>query len=485
MDYLAKKRYMPYSTWNADTLLHMQAQTANSKYQMHYHIHPISGLLNDPNGFSYFNGEYHLFYQSYPFGAVHGLKSWFHSKSDDLVHWINLGLAIEPDSIGDSHGVYSGSAKVIDDKLFLMYTGNHRNKNWQRIPYQMSAWMNKDGHIQHKQILFKNPNHITEHFRDPQIIKEKGIYYALLGAQDKLNKHGHVDIWQSKNLKNWSEIGFLNFSDKEMGHMIECPNLVEVDGKSVLIFCPQGLNKEIANYKNIYPNMYIIGDATDLSIPKMLNPSNLCNLDNGFDIYATQAFNAPNGNAYAISWVGLPDISYPTDTENWANCLSQVKKLKIRNGKLFQQPVSAIKTLRYKKEDITDKLPKSNSGQQYELKLTIATNQKGKLYLAANDSLNQYLELDFDTKIGRLTLNREKTGQLVAQEYGMTRSVILTPNQKLKLDIFVDHSMIEIFINNGEKVMTSRFFNNPKNQIIRFDHKINYQGKFWKMRSII
>ena len=51
-----------------------------------YHLHPISGLVNDPNGFSYFNGEYHLFYQSYPFGAVHGLKSWVHFKSQDLVH---------------------------------------------------------------------------------------------------------------------------------------------------------------------------------------------------------------------------------------------------------------------------------------------------------------------------------------------------------------------------------------------------------------
>lgn len=97
--------------------------------------------------FSYFNGEYHLFYQSYPFGAVHGLKSWVHFKSSDLVNWESLGLAVEPDTMADSHGAYSGSAREIDGKLFLMYTGNHRDENWVRIPYQVGAWMDKMGRL--------------------------------------------------------------------------------------------------------------------------------------------------------------------------------------------------------------------------------------------------------------------------------------------------------------------------------------------------
>lgn len=244
MEWTREKRYLPYSKWDADTLLHLQAQAANSPYQMHYHLHPISGLINDPNGFSYFNGAYHLFYQSYPFGAVHGLKSWVHFKSKDLVHWENLGLAIEPDTMADSHGAYSGSAREIDGKLFLMYTGNHRDENWIRTPYQIGAWMDKNGKVSDKTILFKNPDHITEHFRDPQILKKNDTYYAILGAQDNAEKHGHIDVWKSKDLKNWEELGYLDFTDQDMGYMIECPNLVEVDGHVVLIFCPQGLDKK-------------------------------------------------------------------------------------------------------------------------------------------------------------------------------------------------------------------------------------------------
>ncbi len=77
-----------------------------------------------------------------------------------------MGLAIKPNTMADSHGAYSGSAKAIGDKLFIMYTGNHRDKNWKRVPYQIGAWMDKNGKVQDKHILFKNPSHITEHFRD-------------------------------------------------------------------------------------------------------------------------------------------------------------------------------------------------------------------------------------------------------------------------------------------------------------------------------
>lgn len=78
MEWTREQRYRKYKDWDAQTLLNLQAQAATSPYQMHYHIHPLSGLINDPNGFSYYNGEYHLFCQSYPFGPVHGVKSWIH-----------------------------------------------------------------------------------------------------------------------------------------------------------------------------------------------------------------------------------------------------------------------------------------------------------------------------------------------------------------------------------------------------------------------
>ncbi|WP_103661767.1 sucrose-6-phosphate hydrolase [Lactobacillus sp. HT06-2] len=485
MEWTREKRYLPYSKWDAETLLDLQAQAANSPYQMHYHLHPTSGLVNDPNGFSFFNGAYHVFYQSYPFGAVHGLKSWVHFKSTDLVHWINLGLAVKPDTMADSHGAYSGSAKEINDKLFLMYTGNYRDENWVRTPYQISAWMDKNGKVSDKTVLFKNPDHITEHFRDPQIIEENGIYYAILGAQDKAEKHGHIDVWKSLDLKDWEEVGFLDLGSEPMGYMIECPNIVKVDGKVVVIFCPQGLDKRIADYDDIYPDMYIIADDIDWENHKLINPSPLHNLDEGFDVYATQAFNAPDGTAYAISWVGLPDTTYPTDDENWANCLSQVKKLTIRDGQLIQTPVPSMKTLRRGEEKVPNKLIQTNAGGQYELELTIAANQMGTLHLAANSDLSQSLQVKFDTTKGQLTLDRKQAGKQVAVDYGTSRTLTLPKQEAVKLNIFVDHSLVEIFVNDGEQVLTGRFFTEPQDQLITFDQETEHEGTFWKMETIL
>lgn len=483
MEWTREKRYLPYDKWDAETLINLQAQAARSPYQMHYHLHPLSGLVNDPNGFSYFNGEYHVFYQSYPFGAVHGLKSWVHFKSPDLVHWNNLGMAIKPDSMADSHGAYSGSAMPIGDKLFLMYTGNHRDENWTRTPYQIGAWMDKNGQVTDKTVLFKNPDHITEHFRDPQILKQNDTYYAILGAQDKAQKHGHIDVWKSTDLKNWEELGYLNLSEYDLGYMIECPNIVKVDDQIVVIFCPQGLDKKVADYDDIYPNMYLIADGVDLEHHHLINPGPLHNLDEGFDVYATQAFNTPDGQAYAISWVGLPDTTYPTDNENWANCLSQVKQLHIKNGQLIQTPVKAIESLRGQAEETDQQLIESNTSGQYELKLEIMADQIGVLHLAANDQ--QSLQIKFDTINGKLTLDRSKAGPQVAVDYGTTRSVNVQVHSSLKLNIFVDHSLIEIFVNDGEKVLTGRFFTDPASQRIEFDKDVNYQGTFWNLKTIL
>lgn len=104
-----------------------------------------TGLLNDPNGLVYHNGVYHIFHQWFPLGAVHGLKYWYHYTSKDLLEYKDEGIALAPDTEYDSHGVYSGSAFDYDGKLYLMYTGNVRNENWDRKSVQMIAEQLEDG----------------------------------------------------------------------------------------------------------------------------------------------------------------------------------------------------------------------------------------------------------------------------------------------------------------------------------------------------
>ena len=496
MKWTTEKRYQNYDNWDAATLLQLQAQAANSPYQMHYHIRPQSGLLNDPNGFSYYNGEFHVFYQNFPFGPVHGLKSWFHMTSPDLVHWENKGLALIPDTVYDSHGAYSGSALPLPSgDLFLMYTGNHRDADWIRTPYQLGALMDSKGNVTKlDHPLIMPPDYVSEHFRDPQVIRYNDTYYALLGAQDQETKTGHIVVYKSRDLKQWQDLGYLDFTEQEMGYMIECPNLVFVNDQPVLIFCPQGLDKNIASYDNIYPNMYLIGEDIRLNGPKMTpaQPQPL-NLDDGFDVYASQAFNAPDGKAYLISWVGLPDTTYPTDSEGWANCLSQVKELELRDGHLYQHPVVAMGSLRQQgtllrpERRVNDRQQLlDQSGNQYELRLTLRKNQHGSLHLAASADLSQGLRLDFNTGAdASLTLDRGQAGLAVATDYGTTRTITLPAHRDCQLDIFIDGSLCEVFVNDGHNVMTARFFADPSHQTVAFvaEQAIDFTSTYWPLKK--
>ncbi|KRL01061.1 sucrose-6-phosphate hydrolase [Liquorilactobacillus capillatus] len=497
MEWTRAKRYQAYSNWTAAELLSLQQQVATSDYLPHYHVSPLSGLLNDPNGFSFFNNQWHLFYQAFPFGAVHGLKSWFHLVSDDLVHWKQQGLALKPDTIYDSHGAYSGSAHVIKDKLFIMYTGNVRDKDWQRHPYQNGAWLDKNNRLTKLQRpLFDQPEHTTDHFRDPQLLYLNNTYYALLGAQDKETLSGKIALFCSKNLHDWQDLGYLDFTNNDMGYMVECPNLVLVDNKPLLIFCPQGLNKKIMNYDNIYPNVFIIGDTLNLAGASFTSRQAApLNFDEGFDVYATQAFNAPDGNAYAVSWVGLPDISYPTDQENWAHCLSQVKELRIKDGCLYQRPVPAMAQLRTAGKHLTpgnNKISEKNClidhpSQHFELKLTIPAGQAGTLHLAADKLLTHSLALEFSTsKKAFLSVDRQNAGAPFAKKYGTKRSVKLPADTSLVLDIFFDNSICEIFVNNGSHVLTLRLFPSKKQQkiILESSQFIDYNGTWWNLKPI-
>lgn len=485
-------RYKKYQEWPASYVAALKEDVETAPWRLNYHIQPETGLLNDPNGFSYFNGKWHLFYQAYPFGPVHGVKSWAHLTSTDLIHWQKDEVSILPDSSLDSHGVYSGSALTVGDELFIMYTGNVRDKRWQRQSIQAGAWLTKENELKKipQALISQPPAGYTAEFRDPQVFAYGEGYLMLIGAQDT-RLQGQVVVYESSDLLTWHYRGALHYTEEQMGFMVECPNLVEVDGQPVMLFCPQGLDKKILEYETIYPNTYVIGAALNMETIRLEQPTPLQNLDDGFDVYATQALKAPDGRALAVSWVGLPEIDYPSFTDGWAHCLSLVKELRIKEGHLYQYPVVETKELRHNERHFKGKLANqtkliSKTSQSFELELNISRQQRGKLRLLADPAEESYLEISFNTFSGKIEIDRTNAGQPFAGDYGTVRQSLIPENENLTFNIFVDQSICEIFINKGLKVCTLRFFpaEDQKNLLILSEEGLTYEGKLWDLNTL-
>ncbi|MFD1386220.1 sucrose-6-phosphate hydrolase [Oceanobacillus oncorhynchi subsp. oncorhynchi] len=486
-------RYKPYHQWSKSYQDMLAAELEQSGWKLAFHIQPKTGLLNDPNGFSFYNGKWHLFYQAYPFGPVHGVKSWYHMVSDNLVDWEQHDYALLPDSPYDSHGVYSGSAMTVEDKLFLMYTGNVRNEEWERHSYQLGAWMNAEMEVEKitKPLIDSPPAGYTHEFRDPQVFRYQDHYLMMIGTQTE-NEKGAVLAYQSSNLTDWELLGELDYTTEEMGFMVECPNFVLVDGQPVLLFCPQGLDKDISFYQNIYPNMYVIGSSFNKETVSIENTSDLVNLDEGFDVYATQAFHAPDGRVLSVGWVGLPEIDYPTFEEGWAHCLSIVKELSIKENHLYQKPVAEMQELRQNHQELqgsaqeSDMLLSSPESNVYELKLELNAGTSGSLYLFADKQNKEGLKISFDAKHDTISMDRSKAGIPFGESYGSTRTAALKRQDKLTLHIFADRSVCEVFVNDGYRVITSRVFVKDPQQTHIFlqGFEGDYTGDFWTLREM-
>jgi beta-fructofuranosidase len=436
------------------------------KWALKYHIMPEIGWLNDPNGLCYFKGEYHVFYQYSPLDANGGLKVWAHYKSTDLLHWDDLGIALYPDSEFDRDGVYSGSALVEGEELYLFYTGNVKeegNHDYVLTGRQQNVICVKslDGiNFGEKKLVLKNtdfPKDFTLHVRDPKVWKENSNYYMVLGARGKDNK-GYVLLYKSKDLMEWKLQSIPAGGVEGLGYMWECPDFFTLEGKDVLFISPQGMSPKGDLYNNIYQSGYTMGsfnrDKEKFDFERFIE------LDRGFDFYAPQTFVDNKGRRIMIAWMGLTDVveySNPTIKNSWQHALTMPRELFIESDKLMQKPIEEMKQLRknhisFKTVIKVEKVYKQLCGDVLELKLEVE-NLSGDFKLVMRNDC----KLTFSADEKKIELSLGKSG------YGrMNRSVKL---EKLEsLWIFSDTSSIEIFINGGQEVFTTRFYGRSEDE---------------------
>ena len=473
MEWTTEQRYRRIEEVSKEEYGKLIDQVKHCPYRQMYHIQPVTGLLNDPNGFSYFNGEYHLFYQWFPLGPVHGVKYWYHTVSKDLVHWRNEGIALEPDRPFDSHGVFSGTAIEKDHQLYLMYTGNARDKDWVRYPTQCLAVMNKEGKImKYEEPVIKNrPYQVTEHFRDPKVFQVGDMYYCLIGAELEGNQ-GTVVYYQSKDLVEWTYKGEVKTSFKGNGFMWECPDYFTQNGKGVMILSPQGMESQGDLYNNIFQSGYLIGEEIDWQ-NGVFKHGSFVELDRGFEFYAPQTMQDPSGRRILVGWFGLPGVDCVSDENGWAHCLTIPRELIVEENRLWQRPIKELEQWRKEAHTVTHLLQQESisfekiNGIVYELTAEFTEIEAQVVGIKLRKGDNEETVFYYDLINRKLVLDRSKSGRTCGDEYGTVRKCHFDEKQ-LKLQIFVDVSSIEIFVNDGLEVFSTRIFTKIESAGIEF-----------------
>ena len=461
-------------------------------WRQKYHIQGIVGLINDPNGFSQFNGKYHMFYQWNPLGTNHKNKTWAHSVSDDLLHWKRLKTALRPDTWYSKDGAYSGSAIVDDDKLYLFYTGNVKDSDGNRESYQCLA-VSSDGENfeRWEPSIVNQPDGYTRHIRDPKIWKKDGKFYAVIGIQSE-DLEGKAVLYSSENIKDWKfegEIAGANHGKiKDFGFMWECPDYFQLKDektgeiKDLLVFSPQGLEPEGDLYNNKYQTGYLFGKL-DYEKPEFEIFSNFVEIDRGHDFYAPQSMKDDKGRRLFIGWMGVPEEEdFPTVKNEWLHCLTLPRELKVIDGILYQVPIKEMESIRGEKIEFSGKVTgevKVGTGATYELKVKF-TDFNSDFGLKLRTGKNSETVLKFDYNDKKFVLDRTKGEQLDKR----LRKVYLGDISELELTVFVDNSSVEVFINGGAEVFSSRIFpEKDANGIIVFaDKDVNVEIEKWEWK---
>lgn len=451
-------------------------------YRLDYHLMPPVGLLNDPNGLIQFKGVYHVFYQWNPFNTSHGAKFWGHYTSTDMVHWRGEPIALAPSEWYEKNGCYSGSAIESEGKLYLFYTGNVKNDDGTREIYQCLAASSDGIHYEKYGPILHLPEGYTAHFRDPKVWKKNNRWYMILGAQTKANR-GTAVLFTSIDLFHWEEIGMIAGAGinglEDFGYMWECPDLFYLNGKDILMVSPQGLDPNGHLYNNLFQSGYFIGEFDYANNKYQSGP--FIELDRGFDFYAPQTFMDETGRTILYGWMGMTDEYeqyQPTISYNWVHALTIPRKLEYKKGKVYQKPVEELTKLRKDRIIVNNVKIKDQQvqfdgveGKTVELVLEALKVNEGKFQI----SLRNEASLIYDSSKKEISLQRRNV------RTGLQESRTCLIESLSKLHIFMDHSSLEIFINDGEEVFTARYFPNPKVETITFQGNAFFSLTKWDL----
>ena len=483
--------------------------TNTDEYRPSYHFTPLYGWMNDPNGMVYKDGEYHLYFQYNPYGSKWGNMHWGHAVSKDLVHWEHLDPAIARDPVGH---IFSGSS-VVDkkntagfgkDAIIAIYTNNSVNHD----EVQCIAYSNDNGRTftKYEGNPVLTPFDGLKDFRDPKVFwYEKGKCWYMIVSADKETR-----FYKSKNLKKWTYVSAFGKGLGQQPCQYECPDFFQL---------PVNGDKKKMKWvmtMNINPGCWFGGSATEYFVGDFDGKKFTCPdanevkwLDWGKDHYATVTFSNTGDRVLGITWMSNWQYANltPFKQNRGANGLPRELKLYEKNGKYYisEDVAPEVYALRKDTKNVADASVAdekmlagvaANMEGAFEIEADVTPNANGIAGIELSNNKRERTMIYFDMKQGKVVMDRTESGltdfgkqavphdielawdkQLAAEGKEPARitnsinykndfalatwaplSLCEDGKKTYHVDIFVDKSSVELFVDGGRIAMTNLVF---------------------------
>jgi beta-fructofuranosidase len=445
-------------------------------YRGYIHFSPPSGWLNDPNGFSWYGGEYHLFYQHHPHDSVWGPMHWGHAVSKDLVSWTHLPIALIPGEAYDADGCFSGSAVDYRGTHTLMYTGHvdpdprdpSRRREVQCLAFGDGSTYRKAAENPVIDGDLLPPGASPGDFRDPKFWREGDYWYCLCASRHR-DGHGQLLLFGAEDLTRWRFIGTARRSEGRLGGMWECPDFFCVGGREVMMWSVMGQARAEGAFQN--PHSVVWGTGRLDRGTGEFSADGIAEVDSGADFYAPQTLAAPDGRIILIGWMQMWERSNPTHDMDlgWAGQMTIPRELSLESGSLVQKPVRELEAYRGPEIRRRARLTGPQAleglrGQRLDLELEFELAGAARVGVRFFKGEAEETVLSWEAESGWLRLDRSRGGVPIVskssthpecQEY---RARVAALDGVLRLRIILDRSSAEVFAQGGSTVMSATVY---------------------------
>ncbi|NRF93796.1 GH32 C-terminal domain-containing protein [Paenibacillus frigoriresistens] len=471
----------------------------SEQYRPQFHYTPEKNWMNDPNGMVYYDGEYHLFYQHTPFSTSPAFDKmhWGHAVSTDLTHWKELPPALAPDEYG---AIFSGSA-VVDahntsgffDKegsgMVAIFTENG-TKQVQSIAYSKDkgrTWTKYTGNpvlLPETASDFRVPKATAPDFRDPKVFWHEATSKWVM----TLAVGGHIEIYTSPNLKDWTYAS--SFGSEGLGShfgIYECPDLIElpIDGDpthkkwAMIISTGDGNGNKTSDPQPPGKGsgmQYFVGTFDGITFtPDQYPTADQTNwIDFGSDFYAGVSwgnFRDEQGRGIMLGWMNNWRYAGNPPTSTWRGGMSIPRTIELKTTadgiRLIQQPIKQLEQLRKPvlhwnniQVQPDKNVLQAVYGSTMEIDAQFDVQDASEFGFKVRKSDSQETVIGYDTTSHKLFVDRTHSGDVSINDMFPARheAPLLPENNKVKLHIFVDEDSIEVFANDGERVITDQIF---------------------------